>query len=47
MDALILAAGLGTRMKGINSPKCLLEINGIALIDYQIKWFKKLGINQN
>ena len=46
MDALILAAGLGTRMKGINSPKCLLEINGIALIDYQIKWFKKLGINQ-
>ena len=46
MDALILAAGLGTRMKGINSPKCLLEINGIALIDYQIKCFKQLGINQ-
>ncbi len=46
MDALILAAGRGTRMKGINTPKCLLEINGIALIDYQIKCFKQLGINQ-
>ena len=35
MDALILAAGRGTRMKGINIPKCLLEMNGVSLIDYQ------------
>lgn len=46
MDALILAAGRGTRMKGIDTPKCLLELNGIALIDYQIKCFKQFGINQ-
>ena len=46
MDALILAAGRGTRMKGINIPKCLLEMNGVSLIDYQINCFKQLGINR-
>ena len=46
MDALILAAGRGTRMKGIDIPKCLLKINGISLIDYQINCFKQLGINR-
>lgn len=46
MDALILAAGSGTRMKGIDKPKCLLEFNGISLINYQINCFKKLGIDR-
>ena len=46
MDALILAAGRGTRMKGIDTPKCLLKINEISLIDYQINSFKQLGINR-
>ena len=46
MDALILAAGRGTRMGGIEKPKCLLDFDGTALIDYQINCFKKLGINR-
>ena len=46
MDALILAAGSGTRMKGIDKPKCLLEFNGVSLINYQINCFKKLGIKR-
>ena len=46
MDALILAAGRGTRMGGIDKPKCLLEFNGDSLIHYQINCFKKLGIDR-
>lgn len=46
MDALILAAGRGTRMGGIEKPKCLLDFDGTALIDYQINCFKKLGIDR-
>ena len=32
MDALILAAGRGTRMGGIDTPKCLLDIGGLSII---------------
>ena len=46
MDALILAAGRGTRMGNIDKPKCLLDIGGITMIDYQINCFKNIGINQ-
>ena len=46
MDALILAAGRGTRMGGIDKPKCLLDIGGISIIDNQIKNFKSVGINR-
>ena len=43
MDALILAAGRGTRMSGINTPKCLLDIGGLSIIQYQISGsFKSL-----
>tara|TARA_Y100000310_G_scaffold345718_1_gene468780 strand:- start:16499 stop:17200 length:702 start_codon:yes stop_codon:yes gene_type:complete len=45
MQGLILAAGKGTRMGGIEVPKCLLEINGVPIIKHQINAFKKNGIN--
>jgi mannose-1-phosphate guanylyltransferase len=39
--ALLLAAGLGTRLRPLTNsvPKCLVRINGVALIDY---WFDLL-----
>ena len=46
MDALILAAGRGTRMGQIDIPKCLLDIGGTSRINNQIKNFKNAGINR-
>ena len=46
MDALILAAGRGTRLGLQNTPKCLMEFEGSSLIEYQIKCLKQLGIKQ-
>ena len=43
MDALILAAGRGTRMGGIDKPKCLLDIGGTSIISNQIKHFKNVS----
>jgi mannose-1-phosphate guanylyltransferase len=48
MRALLLAAGLGTRLKPLTNylPKCLIPIHGRPLIDY---WFENLinkGINE-
>lgn len=43
MRALLLAAGLGTRLKPITNtlPKCLVPISGRPLLDY---WFEQLQI---
>ena len=46
MDALILAAGRGTRMGGIDKPKCLLDIGGTSIINNQIKNFRNAGIDR-
>ena len=42
MRALLLAAGLGTRLRPITNttPKCLVDINGRPLMDY---WLELLG----
>ena len=45
MQGLILAAGIGSRMGNIDTPKCLLEIDEIPIIRYQINFFKKNGID--
>ena len=41
MRALVLAAGLGTRLRPITDtvPKCLVPIHGVPLIEY---WFQLL-----
>ena len=46
MRALLLAAGLGTRLRPITNsvPKCLVEINGRPLLDYWIELLSVGGI---
>ena len=48
MRALLLAAGLGTRLRPITNsiPKCLVEINGRPLLDYWIELLCNGGINE-
>lgn len=48
MQAIILAGGLGSRLKPITDyvPKPLIPINNIPLIEYQIKQLKKFRVNQ-
>jgi HAD superfamily hydrolase (TIGR01450 family) len=38
MDAVILAAGVGSRLKGFTSdkPKCMVRVNGKCIVDYQL-----------
>lgn len=48
MRALLLAAGLGTRLRPITDqiPKCLVEINGRPLLDYWLELLSTGGIRQ-
>ena len=43
MQLVILASGTGSRLKNKTKriPKCLVKINGISIIDYNIKFFDK------
>jgi mannose-1-phosphate guanylyltransferase len=47
MRALLLAAGLGTRLKPLtnNIPKCLIEIDGKPLLEYWITMLYKGGVS--
>lgn len=46
MKAIILAAGSGTRLlpQTKETPKCLLDISGKAILDYQLNVLRKCGI---
>lgn len=48
MKAIILAAGRGSRMKNLtdDKPKCLVELKGKALLDWQVEAIRKAGIDE-
>ena len=47
MKALIFAAGKGTRLKPFtdNHPKALIKVNGVTLLERNIKYLQAFGIN--
>lgn len=48
MRAIILAAGLGTRLRPMtdNTPKALVRVNDKPLVEYQIEYLKEKNINE-
>jgi NDP-sugar pyrophosphorylase family protein len=48
VKAIILSGGMGTRLKPITDyvPKSLVPLNNIPIIEWQIRYFKKFGINE-
>ena len=48
MKAMILAAGIGSRMQPLtkDTPKPLLEINGLSLIEHSMNNLKNYGVNE-
>ena len=48
MKAIILAAGRGSRMKNLTDerPKCLVELHGKALLEWQLEGLRKAGIRE-
>jgi len=48
LKAVILAGGRGKRLRPITDyvPKPLVPLNNVPIIDWQIKYLKKFGINQ-
>ena len=46
MNAIILAAGMGTRLRPLtnDTPKSLVKVNGEPIIEKQIKYIKEIGI---
>lgn len=47
MKAIILAGGEGRRLRPLTNdkPKPLLEVGGKPIIEWQIEWMKKYGVN--
>ena len=48
MQAIILAAGMGKRLGEYtkNNTKCMVEVNGVKLIDRVINQLAKLHLNR-
>lgn len=48
MKAIILAAGRGSRMKTLTDerPKCLVELRGKALLDWQLQALREAGVSE-
>lgn len=47
MNAIILAAGMGTRLRPLTNdrPKCLVAVNGVPMVERQILFLKEKGID--
>jgi len=47
MEAIILAGGLGTRLRGVVSdlPKCLAPVDGTPFLQYQLDWLSRFDIS--
>ena len=47
MNAIILAAGMGTRLRPLTKdrPKCLVAVNGVPMVERQIQFLKEKGID--
>lgn len=47
MNAIILAAGMGTRLRPLTNdrPKCLVSVNGVPMVERQIQFLKEKGID--
>lgn len=48
MKAIILAAGRGSRMKDLTDqkPKCLVELRGKTLLEWQLQALQKAGVSE-
>jgi len=48
MRAILMAAGMGTRLRPLteNTPKSLIEVNGMSLLERQIINLKEVGIDE-
>ena len=48
MQAVILAAGMGKRLKELTSEatKCMVKVNGVAIIDRMLGYLDKLGLSR-
>lgn len=48
MQGIILAAGMGKRLKDLtkNNTKCMIEVNGVTLIERMLKQLDKLHLSQ-
>src|ERR1044072_3553834 len=48
MKAVILAGGFGKRLRPLTDqkPKPMIEVLSVPIIEWQIKWLRKYGINE-
>lgn len=49
MKVIILAAGLGTRLRPITNkkPKCMVKVNGISILEWQISAYLSAGVKED